>query len=85
MENMEKRFSTTDLNKNLGDVLDAAARAPVAITRHGKARFVIASVEHFEQLRGRSDTRRAYSTKDIPKPLLKALLDSNADLIDDKE
>lgn len=78
---MEKTYSTTDLNKHLGDVLDAAAREPVAITRHGRTRYVIASAEYFERLKGQAETRRAYRTKDIPKPLLGALLDSNADLL----
>lgn len=36
-----REFSSTDLGKTTGDVLDAAAKAPVAITRHGKARFVV--------------------------------------------
>lgn len=78
---MEKTYSTTDLNKHLGDVLDAASRVPVGITRHGKTRYVIASAEYFERLKGRAETRRAYRSKDIPKPLLDALIDSNADLL----
>jgi prevent-host-death family protein len=83
MDFMEKTYSTTDLNKHLGDVLDAASRVPVGITRHGKTRYVIASVEYFERLKGQADTRRAYGAKDIPQPLLDALLDSNADLLTD--
>ena len=82
MDNMEKKYSTTDLNKHLGEVLDTASRRPVAITRHGKTRFVLASAEYFERLKAGADTRRAFQTKDIPKPLLKALIDSNADLMD---
>jgi prevent-host-death family protein len=80
MEYMEKRFSTTDLNKHLGDVLDAASRHPVEITRHGKPRYVIATMEFFERLKAGADTRRAYLTKDVPGPLVKALLESNADI-----
>jgi len=78
---MAKSYSTTDLNKHLGDVLDAASRDPVSITRHGKTRYVIASVEYFERLKGQAETRRAYRTKDIPKPLL----DSNADLLTEEK
>lgn len=82
---MDKTFSTTDLNKHLGDVLDAASRIPVGITRHGKTRYVLASLEYFERLKGLAETRRAYRTKDIPKPLLDALLESNADLLAEEE
>jgi prevent-host-death family protein len=77
---MAKSFSTSDLNKHLGDVLDAAAREPVSITRHGKARYVIASTEHFERLKRSADTRRAYATKALPKDILAAMIESNADL-----
>lgn len=82
---MGATYTTTDLNKHLGDVLDAAAREPVSITRHGKTRFVIASADHYERLRGIAETRRAYLTKDIPDPLLDALLKSNFDLLPGNE
>ena len=81
---MEKSYSTSDLNKHLGDVLDAASRRPVSITRHGKARFVIASAEYFERLKGQADTRQSWRTDSIPRPLLKAMLESNKDLIEGK-
>lgn len=81
---MDKTYSTTDLNKHLGDVLDAASRAPVAITRHGKTRYVIASADYFVRLQRQVETRRAYRTEDIPEPLLAALIDSNADLLTDE-
>lgn len=82
---MEKTFSATDLNKRLGDVLDAAAHVPVRITRHGKTRYVLASVEYFERFKAQADMRRAYRTKVIPKPLLDGLLESNADLLTEEE
>lgn len=34
------------------DVLEAAARAPVLITRHRRPRFVLLSVEQFRRLSG---------------------------------
>lgn len=77
-------YTTTDLNKHLGDVLDAAAREPVAITRHGKTRFIIASAEYYERLQGIAETRRAFKTEQIPTPLLDALLKSNADLLSEE-
>lgn len=82
---MGKSYSTTDLNKRLGDVLDAAARSPVSITRHGKPRYVIASADYFERLKGMAETRSVFRTAEIPKAMLDALLESNADLLTDDE
>ena len=59
-------FSATDLGNRTGDVLAAAARAPVAITRHGKQRFVVLTTETFERCRTTGDPRIARRTADIP-------------------
>lgn len=60
-----KQFSATELANKTGDVLAAAAQAPVAIARHGKPRFVVLSAERFEHLRSRGDTRRAFHVADL--------------------
>ena len=44
-----RSFSTHDLNKLVGEVTDAAARAPVVITRHGKPRFIMMSLEPYQR------------------------------------
>ena len=61
-----REFSSSDLGKRTGDVLDAAAQAPVAVTRHGKARFVVLTTEKFERIRVSGDPRIARRTADIP-------------------
>jgi prevent-host-death family protein len=61
-------FSTHDLNKQVGEVTDAAAKAPVVITRHRKRRFVMMSVEHYAKLRG-LDPRRVYGPGETPAEL----------------
>lgn len=53
------KFSATMLANNTGDVLAAAAEAPVSIARHGKSRFVILSATLFESMRRDLSTRRA--------------------------
>jgi prevent-host-death family protein len=63
MESMDIRdsmrsFTTHDLNKQVGDVTDAAAKAPVIITRHRKPRFVMMSYEHYQRIRETADPRR---------------------------
>ncbi|MER9302192.1 type II toxin-antitoxin system Phd/YefM family antitoxin [Mesorhizobium sp. M0293] len=60
-----KRYPSTDLKQNLGDVLAAASQQPVSITRHNKPRYVLMSIETYEA-RFVNDSRRVYATKDAP-------------------
>ena len=59
MEQIMRKFTSTELANKTGDVLAAAAQEPMIIQRHGKARYVLLSVEQFERLRMRADQRRA--------------------------
>ncbi len=61
-----RSFTTNDLNKQVGDVTDAAAKAPVIITRHRKPRFVMMSYELYRRLRQTTDPRRAYGLGETP-------------------
>lgn len=61
-----RQFSATDLGNRTGDVLAAAAQAPVTIARHGKPRFVLLSTDSFERYREPADPRIARRTVDIP-------------------
>lgn len=69
-----KSFSSTDLKQSLGDVLAAAAREPVTITRHGAPRYVLMSMEEYERRFGCS--RQAHSVYDTPEPLRKMLIEA---------
>ncbi|MCR5857648.1 type II toxin-antitoxin system Phd/YefM family antitoxin [Mesorhizobium sp. J428] len=60
-----REYPSTDLKQRLGDVLDAASREPVSITRHGKARFVLMNVEAYEA-RFPEDSRKSYATEEMP-------------------
>ena len=60
-----QEFTSTQLANNTGDVLAAAAQAPVRIGRHGKARYVMLTVERFEQLVQGQDTRRARHASEL--------------------
>jgi prevent-host-death family protein len=75
-EALMRSFTTADLNKQVGEVTDAAQRAPVVITRRSKPRFVLMSLEHYEALRGPNDPRRAFTldtmTDDLRDGLLQA-------------
>lgn len=60
-----RNYPSTDLKQKLGDVLDAASREPVSITRHSKPRFVLMSVEAYEA-RFPNDERRTYAVEEMP-------------------
>lgn len=57
-----KTFSLSDLNRQSGDVVDAALAAPVKLTKHGKPKLVVMSVEAYDQL----DQLRAFTVADAP-------------------
>ena len=66
-----RRFSTVDLDKNLGDVKSAASREPVIITEHRKDRFVMMAMADFERLRRNGDPHRVYLAGETPPELAK--------------
>ena len=63
-----QNFPAADLARRTGDVLDAASRAPVAITKHRKPRFVLMSLERYEALTGGSG-QKAHTLDDMPAEL----------------
>lgn len=71
-----QEFTSTQLANNTGDVLAAAAQAPVRIGRHGKARFVVLTVESFEQLVRGQDARRARHVSELGDAEAEALAES---------
>lgn len=60
-----RSFPSSDLKQMLGDVLNAASREPIAITKHKKPRYVLMSMEEYEQ-RIRPDERQAITAQDMP-------------------
>jgi prevent-host-death family protein len=67
-----KEFQAADLSRRIGDVLDAASRGPIAITKHRKPRYVIMTVDEYAAM---ADLRpqRAYDTNALPEDLGAAL------------
>lgn len=86
---MPKEFSIADLMRHTGDVLDDATRAPVTITKRSKPKFVLMSVERYEQMMNRSP-QRAYMIDELPDDLRMSLIEglerdlAAADNADDK-
>ena len=67
-----KTFAAADLTRHTGDLFEAATRAPIAITRHRKPRFVVMSVAHYEALVSGSE-QKSYAMSDLPEDLGKIL------------
>jgi len=56
-------FPPTDLSNRSGEVVEAAFRGPVEITRRGKRKFVLLTAEKYDRLVSAADTRRALSCR----------------------
>jgi hypothetical protein len=78
-----RRFSTVDLDKNLGDVKATAAREPVIITEHRKDRFVMMAIEDFERLKRHGDPQRVYGPGETPTELAAVFLGEIDRVLDD--
>lgn len=64
-----KQFAAGDLTRNTGDLFEAAAVAPVAITKHRKPRFVVMSMERYEALAIGRGSQVALDVADMPAEL----------------
>ncbi len=60
-------FSLTDLSNRSGEVVEAALRGPVEITRRGKRKFILLTAEDYDGLVSAAGTRRAFHADDAPK------------------
>lgn len=79
-----KQFSSTELANRTGDVLAAAAEAPVTIARHGKPRFVVLSTEQYDRLRHRGETRRSFHVSELTDAEAEKLIGELRDSIDNE-
>ena len=62
-------FSLTDLSNRSGEVVEAAFRGPVEITRRGKRKFVLLTAEDYDRLMSAADTRRGFHADDARRRL----------------
>ncbi len=76
------QFSLTDLGNKSGEVVEAAFRGPVDITKRGKRKFVLLTAEDYDRLASAADVRRAFHADDAPEDVIAAMLAALAD--DDK-
>jgi antitoxin Phd len=81
MEEMSvAHFSLTDLSNRPSEVVEAAFRGPVEITRRGRRKFVLLTAEDYDRLVSAADTRRAFHADDaeeVAAMMLAALGDND--------
>ena len=76
-----RTFTMASLAQNTGDVTEAADDGPVALTRHGRIRYVVLRIEEFDRLKaGGTDPRRSLTTEETPQDIQDILADDLATL-----
>lgn len=65
-------FKAADLTRHTSELFDAAIRSPVAITKHRKPKFVLMSMDQYQQL-AKGATRQVHLLDEMPDGL-KALM-----------
>ena len=61
-----KKFTFSDLNRASGEILETALMEPVALTRRGKEKVIMLSVDTYKQLVGASHAE-AYTLEAAPQ------------------
>ena len=67
----DMRVTTADFIKNFGQLADKAISEPVTITKNGRDRLVVLSVEEYGRLKRRD--RQVYLAHELPDSILVAL------------
>lgn len=65
-------FKAADLTRHTSELFDAAIRSPVAITKHRKPKFVLMSMDQYQQL-AKGATQQVHLLDEMPGDL-KALM-----------
>ncbi|OYX38713.1 MAG: prevent-host-death protein [Rhodobacterales bacterium 32-64-14] len=65
-------FKAADLTRHTSELFDAAIRSPVAITKHRKPKFVLMSMDQYQQL-AKGATQQVHMLDEMPGDL-KALM-----------
>lgn len=61
-------FKAADLTRHTSELFDAAIRSPVAITKHRKPKFVLMSMDQYQQL-AKGATQQVHMLNEMPDDL----------------
>jgi prevent-host-death family protein len=65
------KVSSGEFQRNLGRYQDRALAEPVTITKNGRDRLVLLSVDEYQRLKQRD--RRVFRTEDLPEEWVEAI------------
>lgn len=65
------KISSAEFQRNLGLYQDKALSEPVTITKNGRERLVLLSVDEYDRLKRRD--RRVFRTEDLPEEWIEAI------------
>jgi PHD/YefM family antitoxin component YafN of YafNO toxin-antitoxin module len=71
------RVSSTEFGKEVGRYQDAALSQPVVVTRNGRDRTVMISVEEYQRLKRRD--RQVFAAGEAPEEIVEAVKNSEMD------
>jgi PHD/YefM family antitoxin component YafN of YafNO toxin-antitoxin module len=71
------RVSSTEFGKEVGRYQDVALSQPVIVTRNGRDRTVMISVEEYQRLKRRD--RRVFAAGEAPDEIIEAVRNSEMD------
>ena len=71
------RVSSTEFGKEVGRYQDAALSQPVVVTRNGRDRTVMISVEEYQRLKRRD--RQVFAAGEAPEDIVEAVGNSEMD------
>jgi prevent-host-death family protein len=74
-----KSFSLSELNRQSGEVVDAAMVAPVSLTKRGKPKLVMMPYEIYE----RWNPTKAYTIENAPEEVNAELLEAIDEILED--
>ncbi len=78
-------FKAIDLTRHTSDLFDAAIRSPVAITKHRKPKFVLMSMDQYQQL-ARGGTQQVHMLDEMADDLRTLMIEGlERDLKPDEE
>lgn len=69
-----KQFSFSEMNRASGEILETALIEPVALTKRGKQKLVILTIDAYERLKGQPNVQ-AYRLEDAPQHIHDELME----------
>jgi prevent-host-death family protein len=74
-----KSFSLSELNRQPGEIVDAAMAAPVSLTKRGKPKLVMMPFDVYERL----NVTRAYTLYNAPDEVNDELMEALNEILDE--